>query len=146
MYLVVRASLALSGFVAQALFAGGTSVPVRVLEVNASSRERQTVRLAPAAADPSVFPGSCASVTLVVAYRRSHWWRATGTPSTPAQHAEALRVLSVAQQVGSAVQFGVMGQGLSATPGSPCQFSSHGLQVISENPSVPVVYSFFKWP
>ena len=139
-------ALATSLGVAPSLLAGGSSVPVRVLEVNASSREHQVIRLVALARDPAVLPGSCAEVTVTVSYRRSHWWRSTGTPSTPEQHAEALRALSSAKEAGVPVQFGVMGQGLSPSPNGPCELLSHGFQVVTEASGAAAVFSFFKAP
>ena len=142
----VLAAFILLALVAQPLQAGGASVSVRVLAVSASSKGRHIVRVEPLASNPSVFPEACAAITLTVTYRPSRWWRSTGTPSSPFEHAEALKLLSDAEKSGTQINFGVMGQGLSPSHESPCHLLSNGLQVTSESSGASAVYSFFKWP
>ena len=130
--------------------AGGTSVPVDILDIHELGKDRYILRLKTLDTveyDVADLPRN-AVLTIRLRYDRLRYL-AKGDLLSVSKYREAIALLRV-QKDATSVRFGLMGGGLCKVPGEPNTYDSDALDIFQEDHShtkqtFTVVYSYCEW-
>jgi len=117
-----------------------------VAEFSSDDGDEYVVRLVPVVKG-SVFPQSCASLTISGEYASLFWFFNAGEGPGRVQHEAGVRLLGEAFASKRPVEFGWIGDGINLREDSPvCSASSRGLAIKKTVRGQNAVFSYYKWP